>query len=106
MYVELVVVRAGGGGPLPEPPLLPELTEGPHLSYAVQWFIFSAAVAVGWVLAVRHSAQGAGQIPSALEVERHLHDGDDLNLRGQVDHPGVAAGLAAVGHRHLGEGDR
>lgn len=34
----------------------PELSEGPHLSYAVQWFIFTVAVGVGWVLAVRKSA--------------------------------------------------
>lgn len=34
---------------------LPALTEGNHLSYAGQWFIFSVAVAVGWVLAVRRS---------------------------------------------------
>ena len=47
---------------------LPELTEGPHLSYAVQWFIFSAAVAVGWVLAVRKSVnarRGGGRPPAA-----------------------------------------
>jgi cytochrome oxidase assembly protein ShyY1 len=29
--------------------------EGPHLSYTIQWFIFSACVVVGWVLAVRRS---------------------------------------------------
>ena len=33
----------------------PVLSEGPHLSYAVQWFIFATAVLVGWVLAVRKS---------------------------------------------------
>ncbi|HXF72366.1 MAG TPA: SURF1 family protein [Actinomycetota bacterium] len=34
-------------GPLPRPAPPPELTEGPHLSYAVQWFLFAAvAVAV------------------------------------------------------------
>ena len=33
----------------------PELGEGPHLSYAVQWAIFSISVAVGWVFAVRKS---------------------------------------------------
>ena len=33
----------------------PELDEGPHFSYAVQWFIFSVCVAIGWVLAVRRS---------------------------------------------------
>jgi surfeit locus 1 family protein len=42
-----------GDYPIPVPP--PELSEGPHLSYAIQWFIFSAAVVVGWVLAVRRS---------------------------------------------------
>lgn len=36
----------------------PDLGGGPpHLSYTVQWFIFSVAVAVGWVLAVRKSAK-------------------------------------------------
>jgi surfeit locus 1 family protein len=39
-----------------QPVIKPELTEGPHLSYAFQWFIFSVCAAVGWVLAVRHSA--------------------------------------------------
>jgi len=38
-----------------EPVAKPTLGEGPHLSYAVQWFIFSVCVAVGWVLAVRRS---------------------------------------------------
>ena len=33
----------------------PELTSGPHLSYAIQWLIFSMAVIIGWVLAVRKS---------------------------------------------------
>lgn len=36
----------------------PDLGGGPpHLSYTVQWFIFSVAVAVGWVLAVRKSTK-------------------------------------------------
>lgn len=39
----------------PAPVVLPELDSGPHLSYAIQWFIFALAVAVGWVLAVRRS---------------------------------------------------
>jgi len=33
----------------------PELSQGPHLSYAIQWLIFSIAVIVGWVLAIRKS---------------------------------------------------
>lgn len=39
----------------PSPVVLPELDNGPHLSYAIQWFIFALCVAIGWVLAVRHS---------------------------------------------------
>ncbi len=33
----------------------PTLDEGPHLSYTIQWFIFSICVIVGWALAVRRS---------------------------------------------------
>ncbi|MGZ8566785.1 MAG: SURF1 family cytochrome oxidase biogenesis protein [Actinomycetota bacterium] len=38
---------------LPEPAPLPELDEGPHLSYAIQWFAFAAIAVVGYVLLVR-----------------------------------------------------
>lgn len=44
--------------PQPEglsPTAPPELTEGSHLSYMFQWWFFSAAVATGWVVAVRRS---------------------------------------------------
>jgi cytochrome oxidase assembly protein ShyY1 len=55
MYMELESSTPAEAGPFPTPVELPELTEGPHLSYAIQWFIFSVCAAVGWVLAVRHS---------------------------------------------------
>lgn len=38
-----------------QPVAAPELSDGPHLSYAIQWLIFATAVVVGWVLAVRRS---------------------------------------------------
>src|SRR5829696_2098830 len=38
---------------LPEP----EQDEGPHLSYAVQWFLFATIGAVGWPLLLRRTAQ-------------------------------------------------
>jgi cytochrome oxidase assembly protein ShyY1 len=41
----------------------PDLGEGPHLSYAVQWFLFAGVVAVGYPLLLRRRAQesvGAG----------------------------------------------
>ncbi len=55
MYVDLIESNPPEVGGLPEPVAAPVLTEANHLSYAVQWFIFSIAVAVGWVLAVRRS---------------------------------------------------
>jgi len=55
MYVELTASRPAEEPPYPEPVDVPELSEGPHLGYAVQWFIFSIAVGVGWVFAVRKS---------------------------------------------------
>jgi len=40
---------------LPQPVIRPDLSEGSHLSYAVQWFIFSVAAVIGWALAIRIS---------------------------------------------------
>jgi surfeit locus 1 family protein len=54
-YLELTSSDPAETGPYPRPAAAPELTERNHLSYAAQWFIFAVCVAVGWVLAVRHS---------------------------------------------------
>lgn len=54
MYLELLESNPGEPGAV-QPVAFPELSEGPHLSYAVQWAIFSISVAVGWVFAVRKS---------------------------------------------------
>jgi len=57
VYLDLVdaIPALGPSDPVPVPP--PTLDEGPHLSYAAQWFIFSVCVLVGWVLAVRRSVR-------------------------------------------------
>lgn len=66
MYVDMIASSPADGTPYPEPVIRPDLSEGNHLSYAVQWYLFSAAVAVGWVLAVRHSARARrAPVPSA-----------------------------------------
>ena len=57
MYVDLAESVPAESEPFPEPVAAPDLGEGNHLSYAVQWFLFSIAVGVGWVLAVRRSAR-------------------------------------------------
>ncbi len=54
MYLELLESAPAEPSSV-TPVAFPELGEGPHLSYAVQWVIFSISVAVGWVFAVRKS---------------------------------------------------
>ena len=44
------------GFPEPLPPL--DLGEGPHFSYAVQWFSFSLVAIVGWAMLVRRTGHG------------------------------------------------
>lgn len=55
VYLDLIgsIPNIDATDPVPVPP--PTLSDGPHLSYAVQWTIFATAVLVGWVLAVRRS---------------------------------------------------
>jgi cytochrome oxidase assembly protein ShyY1 len=55
VYIDLLTSEPPEASGLPEPVARPPLGEGPHLSYAVQWFIFSVCVVIGWVLAVRRS---------------------------------------------------
>jgi cytochrome oxidase assembly protein ShyY1 len=56
-YVELEEPAPTAADGLPVLPPLPELSNGPHLSYTVQWFIFTVCAGVGWVLVVRKSAR-------------------------------------------------
>lgn len=44
-------------GPLPLPADPPELTEGSHLNYAGQWFLFAAVVVVGYPFVLRRALQ-------------------------------------------------
>jgi len=69
MYVELTSSSPAEAGPLPVPLRGPELTDGPHLSYAIQWFIFATCVALGWVLAVRHSLRSRREQGRARHAE-------------------------------------
>lgn len=42
---------------LPEPSPLPALSEGPHLSYAIQWFTFAAIALIGSVVLARREGE-------------------------------------------------
>ncbi len=63
MYIEQLESTPADDASL-QPIVAPTLDEGPHLSYTIQWFIFSVCVIVGWVLAVRRSiATRSGKVP-------------------------------------------
>lgn len=51
--LQLTEQRPPQRGALPSPIPLPELSEGPHLSYAIQWFSFAAVAVAGAAILVR-----------------------------------------------------
>jgi cytochrome oxidase assembly protein ShyY1 len=77
MYIDLVSSIPAETGGFPEPVVAPDLSEGNHLSYAVQWYIFSIAAAIGWVLAVRKSARTRQH--AATTESAAMHDGDEVD---------------------------
>ncbi len=62
-------LAAASGEALPVAVELPELTDGPHLSYAIQWFAFVGIAVGGFALLVRREAsRSAGTRPPAGDV--------------------------------------
>ncbi len=55
MYLEVVTSEPADDAVALIP--LPERTSGPHLSYMVQWFVFSLAAIAGWCLVVRKAVR-------------------------------------------------
>jgi cytochrome oxidase assembly protein ShyY1 len=55
VYLELTSPLPSGGLPAPVP--APELGDGPHLSYAGQWFLFAACAVAGWFFLARRSVK-------------------------------------------------
>jgi cytochrome oxidase assembly protein ShyY1 len=53
MFLQLIEETPSTNQDLPQHVALPELSEGPHLSYAVQWFIFTTIALTAWVVVVR-----------------------------------------------------
>jgi cytochrome oxidase assembly protein ShyY1 len=54
-----LVLESPATEPYPIPVGTPELTEGSHLSYAVQWFLFAAVVVAGYPLLLRRVVQSS-----------------------------------------------
>lgn len=55
---ELTLVALGPADRFPAPVGLPEIGEGPHLSYAFQWFSFAAIALIGWSAVVVSARRG------------------------------------------------
>jgi surfeit locus 1 family protein len=53
VYLELASQTPPQRGQLPVPPPPPEITAGPHLSYALQWFAFALIGGVGYLALLR-----------------------------------------------------
>ncbi|MEM9522324.1 MAG: SURF1 family protein [Actinomycetota bacterium] len=76
-WVQLSEPQAAFGEiPVPVPP--PNLNDGPHLSYAFQWFFFTVSTVVAYGLIFRHRLRDARIEDQAL-----------LDLSGQAEESGV-----------------
>jgi surfeit locus 1 family protein len=87
-YVQLV--RSSPAEPAAEPspasgtpPLLvlgpPELDEGPHLSYAIQWFIFATIAAVGYPILLRRVAADEARERAFAALDRPPDHPDEVD---------------------------
>ncbi|MFQ5558618.1 MAG: SURF1 family protein, partial [Acidimicrobiales bacterium] len=74
--------------PVPIPP--PDLSDGPHLSYAVQWFLFSVSTIVFYVLLLR---RGLG-----VSIGRGRHQRASRSVPQVVRHDPVQLLVDAIGH--------
>jgi surfeit locus 1 family protein len=57
VFVRLLSQAPAQSGGLPRPIPPPELDNGPHLSYAIQWFAFTAIGLIGWPILLRKAAR-------------------------------------------------
>ncbi|MBA3282172.1 MAG: SURF1 family protein [Acidimicrobiia bacterium] len=78
VYVQLERQRPATRGAAPSAVPIPALDEGPHLSYAVQWAIFTTVALVGYPLILRRRAR---------DIEKEAVD-EDLDGPDPLDEPG------------------
>lgn len=67
VYIELTAQEPAQAGELPAIVPLPEPSEGPHRGYAVQWFLFTAVVLVGYPILLRRTAEQAGPADEPMD---------------------------------------
>ncbi|RLV08157.1 hypothetical protein CTZ27_04820 [Streptomyces griseocarneus] len=74
-YIELTAPDPGDKGPqlVPEPD---HDSIGPHMAYAVQWWLFTAFVPVGWVILVRREFKDRAAAAAKAAADTAPADGD------------------------------
>ncbi len=81
MYVEQLQSTPSDSKVL-EPIVAPNTDdEGPHLSYTIQWFIFSGCALGGWILAVRRSAATRAGKPKKKAKSAYIPIADDKSAK-------------------------
>jgi surfeit locus 1 family protein len=65
VYIDFIASQPAAASP-PIPVPAPNLSGGPpHVSYAVQWVVFSICAVVGWVFAIRRSLRTRKRVAAA-----------------------------------------
>lgn len=77
MYVDLQVQIPAQADGIPVPLEPPDLGEGPHLGYAVQWFIFAVIGIIGYPLVLRHVARRKQREALAPPLPDHPVNGSE-----------------------------
>lgn len=68
----LLATEVGGDGVQPLLPPTPEIALGPHVAYAVQWFLFAGVVVIGYPILLRKTVRSA-----SLAVDHPVGDQQD-----------------------------
>jgi cytochrome oxidase assembly protein ShyY1 len=102
-YVEMSSSSPAPTTALPALVPLPELDDGPHLGYAVQWIIFSICAVIGWFLIVRKTVKANDQKAALAAREQAAVDAARADPSA-VDEPGGTDDPGVV--QQLGDDDR
>jgi cytochrome oxidase assembly protein ShyY1 len=96
MYLQLLTSDPPEIPGFPEPVIRPDLSEGSHLSYAVQWFIFATAVGAGWLLAVRRSILQRKKSPQSSHLEDPEQSDGSCDEQNRDENPVIADAASSV----------
>ncbi|MEV0375150.1 SURF1 family protein [Streptomyces sp. NPDC050636] len=91
-YIEQTAPEQAGG----KPELVPEPDHdsiGPHMAYAIQWWLFAAAVPVGWVVLVRRERRDRA---AAAEETRQAREAGAAGAAEEEAAPAPVARTAAT----------